>query len=99
MLKRKYYAPDEFRVFPLPEKSFPGLDEDAKTEEDQNLFFRLPSLIKGYLRVGALLCGPPALDQEFGTADLFLLLDVNKISGDYLRRFGFTQSKVPSAVD
>ncbi len=99
MLKRRYYAPDEFRVFPLPEKSFPGLDEDAKTEEDQNLFFRLPSLIKGYLRVGALLCGPPALDQEFGTADLFLLLDVNKISGDYLRRFGFSQSKVPSAVD
>lgn len=98
MLKRKYYAPDEFRVVPVPEKSFPGLNEDVKTEEDQSLFFRLPSLIKGYLRVGALVCGPPALDQEFGTADLFLLLDVNKISSDYLRRFGFSQSKVPRAV-
>ncbi len=35
----------------------------------------LPSLIKGYLRIGSLVCGPPALDAEFGTADFFLLLD------------------------
>ncbi len=98
MLKQKCYAPDEFRVFPLSERSFPGLDEDMKAEEDPSLFFRLPSLIKGYLRIGALVCGPPALDQEFGTADLFLLLDINRISSDYLRRFGFSQSKVPRAV-
>ncbi len=98
MLKKKYFAPDEFRVLPRAEKSFAGLEEELETEEDESLFFRLPSLIKGYLRIGALVCGPPALDQEFGTADLFLLLDINKISSDYLRRFGFSQSKVPRAV-
>ncbi len=98
MLKRNYYGPEECRVFPLPEKSFAALNEDRQTEKDETLFFQLPSLIKGYLRVGAFLCGPPALDQEFGTADLFLLLDVSKISSDYLRRLGFSQTKVPRAV-
>jgi putative hemolysin len=46
----------------------------------------LPSLIIGYLRIGALVCGPPALDEEFGTADFFLLLDFSTMSSDYLRR-------------
>ncbi len=98
LLKQRHYVPREFSVYPVPEKSFPGLEENAKIGDDQTLFFRLPSLIKGYLRVGALLCGPPALDLEFGTTDLFLLLDVNRMSSEYLRRFGFSPSKVRSAA-
>lgn len=98
LLKAKHYASEEFRVYPVPEKSFPDLDENVQTEDDPNLFFRIPSLINGYLRVGALLCGPPALDREFGTTDLFLLLDVEKMSGEYLRRFGFVGPKVQGAV-
>lgn len=92
LLKQKYYAPDEFRVQPLPEKAFSGLDKVAETEEEPNLFTRLPSLIKGYLRIGALVCGPPALDNEFDTADFFMLLDMTKMSSEYLNRFGFSVS-------
>lgn len=98
LLKERFYAPEELRVYPLPDKSFPELDEKVKIRSDPTLFFGLPSLIKGYLRVGALLCGPPALDVEFGTTDLFLLLDMNKMSSEYLRRFGFLDSKAQSAV-
>lgn len=86
LLKRKYYAPDSYRVSPVKECRFDGLQEEIKVEDEQSLFLKLPSLIKGYLRIGALVCGPPALDKEFGTADFFLLLDFSTMSSDYLRR-------------
>ena len=98
LLKEKYFAPEPFRVDPAPENSFPGLDEHIKIGNRRNLFFQLPSLIKGYLRVGALVCGPPALDREFGTTDFFLLFDIEKLSAQYRRRFGFSGPKVPRAV-
>lgn len=98
LLKERYYASEDFRVHPAPERSFPDLDDNVKIEGGSMLFFRLPSLIKGYLRVGALVCGRPALDHEFGTTDLFLLLDVKKMSSEYLRRFGFSGPKVRRAV-
>jgi len=98
LLKERFYAPEELRVSPRTEKAFPGLDETVMVSEEKGLFSRLPSLVKGYLRVGALLCGPPALDREFGTTDLFLLLDVTKMSEEYLRRFGFASSKGNRAV-
>lgn len=98
LLKEKYFAPELFRVNPVPESSFPGLNEHVKIGNRRKLFFQLPSLIKGYLRVGALVCGPPALDREFGTTDFFLLFDIEKLSAQYRRRFGFSGSKVPRAV-
>jgi L-ornithine Nalpha-acyltransferase len=97
LVKQKYYAPEVFRVEPLPELRIEGLDENPDIHDADGLFARLPSLIKGYLRIGAKLCGPPALDLEFGTTDLFLLLDIFQISGDYLKRFGLAPSDVSDA--
>lgn len=98
LIKEKYYAPEKFRVEPVPGMRLTDLREDVEIADREELFFRLPSLIKGYLRVGALLCGPPALDLEFGTTDLFLLLDVNRASDEYLRRFGLSASDVSRAA-
>ncbi|HWO42562.1 MAG TPA: GNAT family N-acyltransferase [Candidatus Eisenbacteria bacterium] len=86
MLKRSHYAEEAYRVDPLPHCRFEGLEEDAAIADAPSVFVKLPSLIKGYLRVGAVVCGPPALDREFGTADFFLLLDFNTLGSDYLRR-------------
>lgn len=97
-LKEKYYAPEEFRVYPVPGKAFLGLDDQVRIRDEQSVFLRLPGLIKGYLRVGALLCGPPALDLEFGTTDLFLLLDLKRMSSEYTRRFGFLKAKEGNAT-
>jgi putative hemolysin len=47
----------------------------------------VPPLVKGYLRAGAYVCGEPAWDPDFNTADLFLLLPVNRISKRYARHF------------
>jgi putative hemolysin len=97
MLKNKYYAPDPYRVFPLEECEFKDLTDDELISDEQALFQKLPSLIKGYLRIGALVCGPPALDAEFGTADFFLLLDFGSLRDEYLKRLGLTDVKVSDA--
>ena len=44
------------------------------------------SLIKGYLRVGAGVCGPPALDREFGTTDFLVLLDTAPLAAPLRKR-------------
>jgi len=44
-------------------------------------------LIKGYLRLGAKLLGPPAWDPDFQTADLPMLLCLNDLPGRYRRHF------------
>lgn len=98
LLRNRFYAPEEFWVRPLPDKSFANFSEKIEVEDPQTLFLRLPSLIKGYLRVGALLCGPPALDPNSGIAYFFLLLDVKKMSSSYRRRFGFSGPKERRAV-
>jgi len=46
-----------------------------------------PPLIKGYLRVGAYLCGEPAWDADFNTADLMLLLSIKQMNQVYARHF------------
>jgi putative hemolysin len=97
LLKRKYYAADTFRVEPLDDCRFDGVS-DAEAIDERETFLQLPSLIKGHLRLGAVVCGPPALDREFGTADFLVLLDIQKLSSEYLRRFGLAASKVRDAV-
>jgi L-ornithine Nalpha-acyltransferase len=98
MLKGKYYSAEMFRVHPVSEYQIQGIAENLKAAEDAALFLRLPSLIKGYLRLGAVVCGPPALDREFGTADFLVLLDMHQLRKEYLFRVGQIGSRVYRAV-
>jgi putative hemolysin len=91
MLRKKFYAPQEYRVFPVPEKAFPHLSPETETVAKPAPFQRLPSLLKGYLRAGAWVCGPPALDNEFGTTDFFMLLDFHRLGGSYINRLGLAE--------
>jgi putative hemolysin len=45
----------------------------------------MPALLRGYLRLGAQICGSPAYDARFGCADFFTLLDGERIDRRYLR--------------
>ncbi len=40
---------------------------------------RIPRLMQTYLLLGAKVCGPPALDLEFGTVDFLTVMDVRDI--------------------
>ena len=47
----------------------------------------VPQLFATYLRYGALVCGPPAIDREFKTIDYFVLLDTNALDPRTFRSF------------
>jgi putative hemolysin len=55
---------------------------------DSALPARVPPLIKGYLNLGAQICGEPAWDPDFNTADFPVLLDINSMDPRYRRHFG-----------
>ena len=74
-----YMAPAEYRVFPQH-----GLPFERLATGQPAL---VPPLIKGYLRVGAWICGEPAWDPDFNTADLLLLLPMSRMNPRYMRHF------------
>ncbi|RMI35428.1 GNAT family N-acetyltransferase [Nocardia stercoris] len=47
---------------------------------------KLPPLLRGYLRLGAEICGEPAHDPDFGVADFVALLGLETINTRYLER-------------
>ena len=57
----------------------------------------LPPLIKGYLRVGARVCGEPAWDPDFNTADFLIWLSLDQLKSRYARHFDLLaqQARVP----
>ena len=76
---QRYLTEPEYRVFPvLP---FPHEGIERATTDD------MPPLIKGYLRLGARVCGEPAWDPDFNTADFFLWLSLDQLSARYARHF------------
>ncbi len=86
-LKSEYFAPEQFRVQPVEKCVMPGLRDDIPADECRDVLKKIPPLLKGYLRVGALICGEPALDAEFGTTDFFILLSTDKIADRYQNHY------------
>lgn len=72
-------SPIEYRAFPRSELPLEGLAVDPDT--------LLPPLIKGYTRLGAYVCGAPAWDPAFNTADLLMFLPLAQVKERYARRF------------
>jgi len=78
-IKSDSMSPLEWRVFPSCALPFEALGN--QTEEF------LPPLIKGYLRLGACVCGDPAWDPDFNTADLLVLLPMSRLNKRYAKHF------------
>ncbi|MFD0206275.1 MULTISPECIES: GNAT family N-acetyltransferase [Saccharothrix] len=79
VVRAKHHAPEEYRVTPLT-----PWDVDSVARPDKTV---LPPLLKGYLRLGAWVCGRPALDADFGVADLPVLLGMERVDQRYLKFF------------
>jgi putative hemolysin len=47
-----------------------------------------PKLLRTYLSIGAKICGPPAIDREFGTIDFLTLLDLHTLTETAKAHFG-----------
>jgi L-ornithine Nalpha-acyltransferase len=84
-LSRAHLAPPILRVTPQPTCRLPDI-EPANFDE-RELRRRIPPLLKGYLRAGAVVCGEPAFDVEFGTADVLVLLEATQMSARYQQHY------------
>ena len=79
-LREKHFADESLRVTPrIPLRL---MENNSKVDD-----VILPTLLKAYLRQGALICGDPYWDAAFGVADVFVLLDSNEISARYNKHF------------
>ena len=78
-LKATHLAPIDCHVrprLPLPIEQF-----------DDTLDVDPPALIKGYLRLGAKVMGPPAWDPDFNAADLPMIMRISDLPSRYRKHF------------
>ena len=79
----RHAAPPEYRVTPYRPVVVNGkaIDDIAPPARPS-----VPALMRGYLRLGAKVCGEPAHDPDFGVGDFCVLLDKKHADTRYLKR-------------
>ncbi len=78
-LSMEHMSPIEWRVFPRYPLPLEALDSTLNAP--------VPPLVKGYMRLGSYVCGEPAWDPDFNTADLLVMLPLSLINKRYARHF------------
>ncbi len=79
----RYCAAEEFAVYPYRPVVLDGDDLDSIEPPERTT---IPPLMRGYLRLGARICGQPAHDPAFGVGDFPALLDKRGADLRYLTR-------------
>ncbi|MEO8153190.1 MAG: GNAT family N-acyltransferase [Rhizobacter sp.] len=77
-LSQTYLVAPDRQVSPWTALPLPGDVDDVQPV--------VPALIKGYLRCGGKLLGPPAVDEAFNTADFPMMLQLRDMPARYSRR-------------
>ncbi len=77
-LLQRFLAAPEWRVFPRRAFALEGWQDIPDAP--------VPPLLKGYLRLGARVCGDPAWDSDFKTADLLVILPIEGMNPRYVDR-------------
>ncbi len=80
---RRHAAPQEYTVHPYRPVTVDGNGLDAIEPPAR---VTVPPLMRGYLRLGAQVCGEPAHDRDFGVGDFPALLDKRRADTRYLTR-------------
>lgn len=82
-LEERGYCHTDFHVLPQP--GFECYEEGFEGRGD--LHVRVPPLFRTYLRHGAKVCGPPAIDRQFKTIDFLVLFDVDNMDPKMFQTF------------
>jgi len=84
-------APETWRARALPNR-YIEMNRMSREAIDPKAALRmLPPLIKGYLRLGALVGDGAVVDHEFGTTDVLIVLPVAAIKQRYLEHFDLSK--------
>lgn len=85
LARAKHMSPPALRVRPRrPWLAEPGAAEAVAAHTGRAA---VPPLLRGYLRLGAWICGEPAYDPDFAVADLYVLLSLDRVDPRYLKHF------------
>jgi len=84
-IEARHLSPEEYRVVPYRPWEPPDGRGDGRVPP--------PALLRGYLRLGSWVCGPPAYDPEFDVADFFVLLPLERVDSRFLRALMATTSR------
>jgi putative hemolysin len=79
----RHAAPPQYRVRPHRPVRIDGRDLDEIPAPARPA---VPPLMRGYLRLGAQVCGEPSHDPDFGVGDFCVLLDKRRADTRYLKR-------------
>lgn len=82
-LARKGHLHPQFEI--RPQAGFECYPEDFAGDPDCRV--KTPPLFRIYLRHGAKVCGPPAIDREFKTIDFLVLFDVDRMDPKMFETF------------
>ena len=93
LMHHHYRAKGAWRAKALPER-FVKMDlMPAEAINLKQAMLALPPLLKGYLRVGAMIGEGCVIDHDFGTTDVFIILPVAKIQQRYIKHYGADASR------
>jgi putative hemolysin len=87
-LYHHHLAPPELRATALPDCRVEMNRIDPAAIDARAAAGALPPLLKGYLRVGAMVGDGGFLDRQFNTVDVFVVMPVDRITSRYASRFG-----------
>ena len=78
-LREQHLAPIALQVLPRLRLPVEQLDDRLPVDP--------PALIKGYLRLGAKVLGPPAWDPDFNSADIPMMMQIKDLPARYRKHF------------
>jgi putative hemolysin len=81
-------ARDDWAVRALPQHHRPMDLMPPEAVNAKRALMAMPPLIKGYLRLGAMVGDGAVVDHAFGTTDVLIVLPVEAISSRYLNYYG-----------
>ena len=82
-----HLAPADCRVVPRRPLLSGGLARVGAAAPNDPTAGAAPMLMRGYLRMGAWIGGEPARDDDFGSADFFMILPIERMSARYARHY------------
>jgi putative hemolysin len=80
VLARDFMVPSDLNVYPKRRFTIGKFNELIAQVSDEDMLSaveKIPPLIKSYLKMGAHICGEPALDKKFKCADFLTLFNTN----------------------
>jgi putative hemolysin len=98
VLRQHASLPPDWQVTALPGRAVQIAALESPKLDSRQILVGLPPLLKAYLRVGARFSEEAVIDRQFGTIDVFTLMQMSEIDKRYAAHFGAAGGVPPGAV-